>query len=77
MPTLGFGVYQIPPEQTKQTERAEQAEQAVIDTLTACCRSLDTSAAHGNEASVVRAINSSGNPAPTPRRNDDDNMEQL
>ena len=37
MPVLGFGVFQIPPEQT---------EQAVIDALDAGYRSLDTAASY-------------------------------
>jgi 2,5-diketo-D-gluconate reductase A len=53
MPILGFGVYQIPPEQT---------EQAVSDALAAGYRSLDTAAAYGNEEAVGRAIKSSGIP---------------
>src|SRR3954467_4585348 len=53
MPVLGFGVYQIPPEQT---------EQAVTDALAAGYRSLDTAAAYGNEEAVGRAIKSSGIP---------------
>ncbi|MEV0981679.1 aldo/keto reductase [Streptomyces sp. NPDC049915] len=53
MPVLGFGVYQIPPEQT---------EQAVSDALAAGYRSLDTAAAYGNEEAVGRAIRSSGIP---------------
>ncbi|MFD8980589.1 aldo/keto reductase [Streptomyces sp. NPDC059564] len=53
MPVLGFGVYQIPPEQT---------EQAVSDALAAGYRSLDTAAAYGNEEAVGRAIKSSGIP---------------
>ncbi|MFD3732183.1 aldo/keto reductase [Streptomyces sp. NPDC058632] len=53
MPILGFGVYQIPPEQT---------EQAVSDALAAGYRSLDTAAAYGNEEAVGRAIRSSGIP---------------
>ncbi|WP_307164764.1 aldo/keto reductase [Streptomyces rishiriensis] len=51
MPILGFGVYQIPPEQT---------EQAVGDALAAGYRALDTAAAYGNEEAVGRAIRSSG-----------------
>ncbi|MEU7858363.1 aldo/keto reductase [Nonomuraea sp. NPDC049141] len=51
MPILGFGVYQIPPEQT---------EQAVTDALAAGYRSLDTAAAYRNEEAVGRAIKSSG-----------------
>ncbi|MFD4246819.1 aldo/keto reductase [Streptomyces sp. NPDC058525] len=53
MPILGFGVYQIPPEQT---------EQAVADALTAGYRMLDTAAAYGNEEAVGRAIKASGIP---------------
>ncbi|MGW0810719.1 aldo/keto reductase [Nonomuraea sp. NPDC002799] len=51
MPILGFGVYQIPPEQT---------EQAVTDALAAGYRSLDTAAAYRNEEAVGRAIKNSG-----------------
>ncbi|MET7386321.1 aldo/keto reductase [Streptomyces sp. NPDC005529] len=53
MPILGFGVYQIPPEDT---------EQAVSDALAAGYRLLDTAAAYGNEEAVGRAIKSSGVP---------------
>ncbi|WP_399880419.1 aldo/keto reductase [Streptomyces sp. BBFR51] len=53
MPILGFGVYQIPPEQT---------EQAVSDALAAGYRLLDTAAAYGNEEAVGRAVESSGIP---------------
>jgi 2,5-diketo-D-gluconate reductase A len=53
MPVLGFGVYQIP---------AEQTEQAVTDALAAGYRSLDTAAAYQNEEAVGRAIASSGIP---------------
>ncbi|MBT2442007.1 aldo/keto reductase [Streptomyces sp. ISL-36] len=53
MPVLGFGVYQIPPEQT---------EQAVSDALAAGYRLLDTAAAYGNEVAVGRAVRSSGIP---------------
>ncbi|MDP4502534.1 aldo/keto reductase [Nonomuraea turcica] len=53
MPILGFGVYQIPPEQT---------EQAVTDALAAGYRLLDTAAAYRNEEAVGRAIESSGIP---------------
>ncbi|MFD9497766.1 aldo/keto reductase [Streptomyces sp. NPDC060035] len=53
MPVLGFGVYQIPPEQTEQT---------VTDALAAGYRSLDTAAAYGNEEAVGRAIKRSGIP---------------
>ncbi|MEU9148135.1 aldo/keto reductase [Streptomyces sp. NPDC048349] len=51
MPVLGFGVYQIPPEQT---------ERAVTEALAAGYRLLDTAAAYGNEEAVGRAIKSSG-----------------
>ena len=44
MPVLGFGVYQIP---------AEQTERAVTDALAAGYRSLDTAAAYRNEEAVV------------------------
>src|SRR6266516_1914003 len=47
MPVLGFGVFQVSPEQT---------EQAVTDALAAGYRSLDTAAAYRNEESVGRAI---------------------
>ena len=53
MPTLGFGVYQIP---------AEETEQAVTDALAAGYRSLDTAAAYRNEEAVGRAIAQSGIP---------------
>ncbi|MFD9360101.1 aldo/keto reductase [Streptomyces sp. NPDC060031] len=51
MPILGYGVYQIPPEQT---------EQAVTDALAAGYRLLDTAAAYGSEEAVGRAIKNSG-----------------
>ncbi|MFD7325640.1 aldo/keto reductase [Streptomyces sp. NPDC059875] len=53
MPILGFGVYQIP---------AEETEQAVSAALAAGYRLLDTAAAYGNEEAVGRAIKSSGIP---------------
>jgi 2,5-diketo-D-gluconate reductase A len=53
MPILGFGVYQIPPEQT---------ERAVSDALAAGYRLLDTAAAYGNEEAVGRAIKASSIP---------------
>ncbi|MFC6066403.1 aldo/keto reductase [Streptomyces ochraceiscleroticus] len=53
MPILGFGVYQIPPEET---------EQAVTDALAAGYRLLDTAAAYANEEAVGRAIKNSGIP---------------
>jgi 2,5-diketo-D-gluconate reductase A len=57
MPVLGFGVYQIP---------AEQTEQAVSDALVAGHRSLDTAAAYRNEEAVGRAIVASGIPRTSP-----------
>ena len=51
MPILGFGVYQIPEDQT---------EQAVGEALAAGYRSLDTAAAYQNEEAVGRAIRNSG-----------------
>jgi 2,5-diketo-D-gluconate reductase A len=53
MPVIGFGVFQIP---------AEQTEQAVTDALAAGYRSLDTAASYGNEEAVGRAIAASGIP---------------
>ncbi|MER5961344.1 aldo/keto reductase [Streptomyces sp. NPDC002057] len=53
MPLLGFGVYQIP---------AEDTERAVSDALAVGYRLLDTAAAYGNEEAVGRAIRSSGIP---------------
>ena len=53
MPGLGFGVFQIPPEQTEQT---------VADALAAGYRALDTAAAYNNEEAVGRAIAASGVP---------------
>src|SRR3954447_10221092 len=53
MPILGFGVFQIP---------AEQTERAVADALPAGYRHLDTAAAYGNEEAVGQAIRSSGIP---------------
>jgi 2,5-diketo-D-gluconate reductase A len=53
MPILGFGVFQVPPEQT---------EQAVTDALVAGYRALDTAAAYLNEKAVGRAIEASGIP---------------
>ncbi|WP_405496432.1 aldo/keto reductase [Streptomyces sp. NBC_00096] len=53
MPILGFGVYQIPPEQTEQT---------VTEALAAGYRLLDTAAAYQNEEAVGRAIKNSGVP---------------
>jgi 2,5-diketo-D-gluconate reductase A len=53
MPILGFGVFQIP---------AEQTEQAVADALAAGYRLLDTAASYGNEEAVGGAIAKSGIP---------------
>jgi 2,5-diketo-D-gluconate reductase A len=53
MPFLGFGVYQIP---------AEDTERAVADALSVGYRLLDTAAAYQNEEAVGRAIASSGIP---------------
>jgi 2,5-diketo-D-gluconate reductase A len=53
MPILGFGVFQIP---------AEQTEQAVTDALAAGYRHIDTAASYGNEEAVGRAIKASGIP---------------
>jgi 2,5-diketo-D-gluconate reductase A len=53
MPVLGFGVFQVPEEET---------EQAVSSALKAGYRSLDTAQAYQNEAAVGRAIASSGIP---------------
>jgi hypothetical protein len=51
MPVLGFGVFQVPPEQT---------EQVVTDALEAGYRSFDTAAAYRNEEAVGRAIAAGG-----------------
>jgi 2,5-diketo-D-gluconate reductase A len=53
MPVLGFGVFQIP---------ADQTEQAVTEALAAGYRSLDTAASYQNEEAVGRAIKASGIP---------------
>ena len=53
MPIIGFGVYQIPPDET---------EQAVVDALAAGYRHIDTAAGYGNEEAVGRAIERSGIP---------------
>ncbi|MFJ7949820.1 aldo/keto reductase [Streptomyces sp. NPDC096354] len=53
MPIIGFGVYQIP---------AEETEQAVTDALAAGYRLLDTAASYANEEAVGRAIKNSGVP---------------
>jgi diketogulonate reductase-like aldo/keto reductase len=51
MPVLGFGVFQIP---------AEETERAVTEALAAGYRLLDTAAAYANEEAVGRAIKNSG-----------------
>ena len=53
MPALGFGVYQIP---------AEDTEQAVSEALAAGYRLLDTAASYGNEDGVGKAIAQTGIP---------------
>lgn len=51
MPTLGFGVFQVPD--------LDQAEQAVTDALAAGYRLIDTAAAYQNEEAVGAAIKNS------------------
>lgn len=51
MPILGFGVFQVPPDET---------ERAVRMALDAGYRSIDTAAGYGNEEGVGRAIRASG-----------------
>jgi 2,5-diketo-D-gluconate reductase A len=53
MPVLGFGVFQIP---------AEETEQVVAEALAAGYRALDTAASYRNEEAVGRAIAASGIP---------------
>ena len=53
MPQLGFGVFQVPDEETAR---------AVGSALEAGYRSIDTAAVYGNEAGVGRALASSGIP---------------
>lgn len=53
MPILGFGVYQVPPEDT---------ERVVTDALEVGYRHIDTAAAYGNEDGVGRAVRNSGVP---------------
>jgi 2,5-diketo-D-gluconate reductase A len=50
VPILGFGVYQIPPDDT---------ERAVAEALDVGYRHIDTAAAYGNEDAVGRAIDGS------------------
>lgn len=54
MPTLGFGVYQVPD--------AAQCEQCVYDSIMAGYRLIDTAAAYMNEEAVGKAIKRSGVP---------------
>ncbi len=51
IPQLGFGVFQVPPEETVQ---------AVMLALQAGYRHIDTAAAYGNEAEVGQAIKAAG-----------------
>lgn len=51
MPQLGFGVFQVPPDETRA---------AVSAALEAGCRSIDTAAMYRNEEGVGRAIADSG-----------------
>jgi 2,5-diketo-D-gluconate reductase A len=51
MPILGFGVYQVPPEET---------ERVVGDALEVGYRHIDTAAGYRNEKEVGRALRSSG-----------------
>jgi 2,5-diketo-D-gluconate reductase A len=53
MPILGFGVYQVPPEDT---------ERAVGDALEVGYRHIDTAAGYRNEQGVGRAVAASGLP---------------
>ena len=53
MPILGFGVFQVPDEQT---------EQVVTDALAAGYRLIDTAASYGNEEAVGRAVAQCGIP---------------
>jgi 2,5-diketo-D-gluconate reductase A len=51
MPILGFGVFQIP---------AEETEPIVVEAIAAGYRALDTAASYGNEEAVGRGIMASG-----------------
>ncbi|MEI7033573.1 aldo/keto reductase [Streptomyces pratensis] len=53
MPQLGFGVFQVPDEETAA---------AVAGALDAGYRSIDTAAVYGNEGGVGKALNASGLP---------------
>ena len=54
MPSLGFGVFQVPD--------LNECERAVSDAILAGYRLLDTAASYGNEEAVGRAIQKSGVP---------------
>src|ERR1022692_2526936 len=51
IPQLGFGVFQVPPDET---------EEVVARALSAGYRHLDTAAAYRNEAAVGQAVHASG-----------------
>jgi len=53
MPIVGFGVFQVPPEET---------EEAVATALEVGYRHIDTAASYENEEAVGRAVGSSGIP---------------
>lgn len=53
MPQLGYGVFQIPP---------EECERCVSDALSVGYRLLDTASAYGNEEEVGAAVKNSGIP---------------
>ena len=53
MPILGFGIYQIPKEETKR---------CVLDAIKVGYRSIDTAQAYGNEAGVGEALKECGLP---------------
>lgn len=53
MPTLGFGVWQVPD---------DEAESATLEALRSGYRSIDTAQFYGNEAGVGRALAKSGLP---------------
>src|SRR5258705_8234955 len=53
IPQLGFGVFQVPPDET---------EKAVAEALEAGYRHIDTAAAYRNEAGVGAALAASGLP---------------
>ena len=56
MPIVGFGVFQIPPDET---------EQAVDTALDVGYRHIDTAASYDNEGAVGRAVANSGIPRRT------------